>query len=591
MAVRAGVDSLKASSPQTTMNMNAAKIVQAPGPEDRMLEHLVASGKLDADGAERARRLLLQGSHSLTRILLELGLVPEKELVAEFERALGIPLAAPEEFPVEPVLPDAVTERFLREHAVIILSNDDTSVTIAAADPIDPFLASAIALSTGRRVVVKAALSSDIEQALQRLYADEHEAALSAETGALTAESTEADLARLRESASEAPVIRFVNGLISKSVEVGASDIHIEPFERRLRIRVRIDGVLKEEEPAAIELAPAVISRLKIMSGLNIAERRLPQDGAMKMAVRGKEVDFRIATAPVAFGECAVIRILDKASVPLDFRSLGFDQTAEAKLDQLLKLPNGIVLVTGPTGSGKTTTLYAALARLNSAERKILSVEDPVEYKIAGVNQIQVKPEIGLTFANVLRSVLRHDPDVILIGEIRDAETARIAVQAALTGHTVLSTVHTNSAAAAITRLLDMGVEDYLLTSTISGIVSQRLVRTLCRDCRQPVPMRAEWADEFRAAGLPVGPDTQVYGAKGCPSCNATGFKGRCVISEILVPNEEIRKLTLQRSAASQIHAAALAGGMESLRRNGLRKVIEGATTIEEISRVVQEEV
>lgn len=311
----------------------------------------------------------------------------------------------------------------------------------------------------------------------------------------------------------------------------------------------------------------------------------------MKMAVRGKEVDFRIATAPVAFGECAVIRILDKASVPLDFRSLGFDQAAEAKLDQLLKLPNGIVLVTGPTGSGKTTTLYAALARLNSAERKILSVEDPVEYKIAGVNQIQVKPEIGLTFANVLRSVLRHDPDVILIGEIRDAETARIAVQAALTGHTVLSTVHTNSAAAAITRLLDMGVEDYLLTSTISGIVSQRLVRTLCRDCRQPVPMRAEWADEFRSAGLQVGPETQVYGAKGCPSCNSTGFKGRCVISEILVPNEEVRKLTLQRSAASQIHAAALAGGMETLRRNGLRKVIEGATTIEEISRVVQEEV
>jgi general secretion pathway protein E len=276
--------------------------------------------------------------------------------------------------------------------------------------------------------------------------------------------------------------------------------------------------------------------------------------------------------------------------VPLDFRTLGFDAQEEARLDQLLRKPNGIVLVTGPTGSGKTTTLYASLARLNSSERKILSVEDPVEYKIPGINQIQVKPEIGLTFANVLRSVLRHDPDVILVGEIRDAETARIAVQAALTGHTVLSTVHTNSAAAAITRLLDMGVEDFLLTSTISGIISQRLVRTLCRDCRQPTDMRAEWADEFRAAGLDVPTGTVMYGASGCASCNGTGFRGRSVISEILVPNEEIRKLTLQRSSASAIHAAAVAGGMETLRRNGLRKVLEGATTIEEISRVAQEE-
>jgi general secretion pathway protein E len=590
MALWASVDSLIASSPQTTMNMNATMTVQGPGPEDRMLQHLVASGKLDAEGSERARRLVLQGGHSLTRILLELGLVPEKDLVAAFEAVLGIPVASSEDFPLEPVLPDAVTERFQREHAVVILSADASTVTIAAADPADPFLVSAIGLSTGRKVALKAALSSDIEQALRRLYAREDDAALQAQSGDLAAEATEADLARLRESASEAPVIRFVNALISKAVEAGASDIHIEPFERRLRIRVRIDGVLKEEEPAAIELAPAVISRLKIMSGLNIAERRLPQDGAMKLPVRGKEVDFRIATAPVAHGECAVVRILDKSSVPLDFRTLGFDAQAEARLDQLLRKPNGIVLVTGPTGSGKTTTLYASLARLNSSERKILSVEDPVEYKIPGINQIQVKPEIGLTFANVLRSVLRHDPDVILVGEIRDAETARIAVQAALTGHTVLSTVHTNSAAAAITRLLDMGVEDFLLTSTISGIISQRLVRTLCRDCRQPTDMRAEWADEFRAAGLDVPTGTVMYGASGCASCNGTGFRGRSVISEILVPNEEIRKLTLQRSSASAIHAAAVAGGMETLRRNGLRKVLEGATTIEEISRVAQEE-
>jgi general secretion pathway protein E len=292
----------------------------------------------------------------------------------------------------------------------------------------------------------------------------------------------------------------------------------------------------------------------------------------------------------VGFGECAVIRILDKSSVPLDMQTLGFDATTLASVESLLRRPNGIMLVTGPTGSGKTTTLYASLARLNSAERKILSVEDPVEYRIPGVNQIQVKPEIGLTFASVLRSVLRHDPDVILVGEIRDAETARIAVQAALTGHTVLSTVHTNSAAAALTRLMDMGIEEYLLTSTISGIVSQRLVRTLCKSCRAPAPMRAEWLDEFRSAGLDASMQSTVFAPVGCPACNTTGFRGRTVIAEILVPDEDMRQLVLKRAGASAIQAAAIARGMETLRRNGLRRVLEGVTTLEEVSRVVQQE-
>lgn len=560
------------------------------GVEDRFVAHLLSAGKLDNEGAERARRVAGQSQMSLTKILLELGLVPERELIAEFEAGLGIPLAKPEDFPLEPVLPEAVTERFLKEHATILLGADAQSVTVATADPLDRFTVAALALSTNRRVIVKAALSSEIELALRRLFVESEAAARDAGASSASPEATEADLARLRESASEAPVIRFVNALISRAVEAGASDIHIEPFERRLQIRTRIDGVLKEEESAPIEQAPAIISRLKIISGLNIAERRLPQDGAVKMPVRGKEIDFRIATAPVAHGECAVIRILDKSSVPLDFSALGFDQKAQDDLDKLLKRPNGIVLVTGPTGSGKTTTLYAALSRLNSVERKILSVEDPVEYKIPGVNQIQVKPDIGLSFASVLRSVLRHDPDVILIGEIRDAETARIAVQAALTGHMVLSTVHTNSAAAAVTRLLDMGVEDYLLTSTIAGILSQRLVRSLCTQCRKPAAMRAEWAAEFEAAGLKDHANAKVFEAVGCASCNSTGYKGRSVISELLVPTEALRKLILEHASASQIHAVAVASGMETLRRNGLRKVLDGTTTIEEISRVVQEE-
>jgi general secretion pathway protein E len=567
-----------------------ARTAPSTGPEDRLLAYLRAAGRLDEEGIERARRAAAQSTLSLSRILLELGLVPERELMQAFEAALGIQLATPDELPLEPVLADQVTERFLRDNNVVLLEADSGSVTIATADPLNAFVISAIGLSTGRKVRVKAAPASDIEQGLRRLYEFDETGALAAATAGGAGDGTETDLARLRESASEAPVIRFVNSLISRAVEAGASDIHIEPFERRLRIRVRIDGVLKEEDPAAIELAPAIISRLKIMSGLNIAERRLPQDGAVKMPVRGREVDFRIATAPVAHGECAVVRILDKSSVPLDLPALGFDATALVKIEALLRRPNGIILVTGPTGSGKTTTLYAALARLNAAERKILSVEDPVEYRIPGVNQIQVKPEIGLTFAHVLRSVLRHDPDVILVGEIRDAETARIAVQAALTGHTVLSTVHTNSAAAALTRLMDMGVEDYLLTSTISGIISQRLVRSLCRACRQPVPVRPEWRDEFAAAGLPTADNTTVFAPTGCAACSGTGFKGRTVIAEILVPGEDVRRLVLEKAGATAIQAAAVAQGMETLRRNGLRKVLEGETTIEEVSRVVQQE-
>jgi general secretion pathway protein E len=555
--------------------------------EQNLIDHLRQSGKLDGEGAARAWRVFEHTRVSLTKILLELGLVPERDLVAAFADGLGITLADESEYPLEPVLPDAVTSRFLMDAKAVLLSATDDTVTIAAHDPLDRFVVDAVGLATNRRVIVKAAAATDIEEALRRLYTSGD-----ADTLAAAAESaqgaTEADVARLRESASEAPVIRFVNSLISRAVEAGASDIHIEPLERRLRIRTRIDGVLKEEEPAALELAPAIVSRIKIMSGLNIAERRLPQDGAVKLAVLGKEIDLRIATAPVTNGESVALRILDKSAVALDFDALGFDAAMQQKLAVLLKRPNGIFLVTGPTGSGKTTTLYAALQTLNTSERKILSVEDPVEYKIAGVNQVQVKPEIGLTFANVLRSFLRHDPNVLLVGEVRDPETARIAVQAALTGHLVLSTVHTNSAAGALTRLLDMHVEDYLLTSTIVGILSQRLVRVLCNACKEPIALGADWAPELSALGQ--GPGAKAFRAKGCTACNGTGYKGRTVVSELLVPDEKIRRLVSERAGATQIHAAAVAGGMESLRRAGLRKVLEGVTTTEEVARVAQEE-
>jgi general secretion pathway protein E len=567
------------------MSRPSLSVVEEQNAEERLIAHLRTTGRLDAENADRAARLLEHGQSSLTKILLELGLVPERELMAAFGDALALPRAASDDYPLEPILADAISERFLRDVRAVPLSVTDDTVTVALADPLDAYVRDALRLATSRRVLIKVAIAADIEEALHRLYPATDTAIDGA--GGRVEEATESDLARLRESASEAPVIRFVSTLISRAVEAGASDIHIEPLERRLRIRTRIDGVLKEEDPAPIELAPAVLSRLKIMSGLNIAERRLPQDGAVKLAVRGKEIDLRIATAPVTHGEAAAVRILDKSAVTLDFDALGFDAQMQAKLNALLDRPNGIVLVTGPTGSGKTTTLYAALQRLNTPTRKILSVEDPVEYKIAGVNQVQVKPDIGLTFAHVLRSFLRHDPDVILVGEIRDPETARIAVQASLTGHLVLSTVHTNSAAAAITRLIDMHVEDYLLSSTVVGILAQRLVRVLCKNCKTPVEITSEWRREADALGIR---EPKLFAAHGCPTCHGTGYRGRSVIAELLTPDDAMRRMIVDRAAAAQIHAGAVSHGMESLRRNGLRRALEGVTSLEEVSRVAYEE-
>ena len=552
------------------------------------MAHLVRVGLIDGDNAERAWRVRDHGRDTLTKILLELGLVPERELVSAFEAALGIPAAKAEDYPAEPVLPGAVSDRFLRDSRAVLLAATGDTVTVALSDPLDSFVLDAIRLATGLSSIPKVGTAADIEEAQRRLC-PANDGALSSAGSERAEDITELDLARLRESASEAPVIRFVNQLISRAVEAGASDIHIEPLERRLRIRTRIDGVLKEEEAAAIELAPAILSRLKIMSGLNIAERRLPQDGAVKLAVRGKEIDLRIATAPVTHGEAAAVRILDKSAVALDFDALGFDAPTQTKLNALLERPNGIVLVTGPTGSGKTTTLYAALQRLNTPTRKILSVEDPVEYKIAGINQIQVKPEIGLSFAHVLRSVLRHDPDVILVGEVRDPETARIAVQASLTGHLVLSTVHTNSAAAAVTRLVDMHVEDYLLASTVAGILAQRLVRVLCRACKMRVVLDARWATEAATLGFADG-EANLFRATGCAACHGTGYRGRTVVAELLVPDEALRHMVVERAGAAQLHACAVGQGMESLHRNGLRRVFEGVTSLEELSRVAQKE-
>ena len=454
------------------------------------------------------------------------------------------------------------------------------------ADPLEDGTARALEFATGKRIERRAAVPAEIDAAYDRLYGSGRGAVDELyDQGEREDAGHESDLERLKDLASEAPTIRLVNALITRAVEARASDIHIESVEGGLRVRYRIDGVLKEVEPPPARLRSAVISRLKIMAKLNIAERRLAQDGRIRLAVRGKEIDFRVSTTPAIHGESVVLRILDRGNLALDFTALGFDDSQLPAFLEALHRPHGIVLVTGPTGSGKTTTLYAALTELNSVETKILTAEDPVEYVLDGINQVQMKPDIGLDFASALRSFLRQDPDIMMIGEIRDLETAQIAVQAALTGHLVLSTVHTNDAASAIARLLDMGIEHYLLTSTINAVLAQRLVRRLCTACREayvpPPEMQAQLG--LDAAAFERG--ARLYRAVGCASCSG-GFTGRTMILELMVIDDAIRNLVLKNAEAREIQAQAVRGGMQTMYAHGLRKALDGITTIEEVLRV-----
>ena len=402
-------------------------------------------------------------------------------------------------------------------------------------------------------------------------------------------DSVEYDVERLKDLASEAPVIRIVNQLITKAVEARASDVHIEPFENSLRIRYRIDGILEATEAPPFRMVAAIVSRIKIIARLNIAERRLPQDGRTKLIVHGIPIDLRVSTMPTMHGESVVLRILDNQAATLDLKGLGIrGQNLERYLD-VLQRPHGVVLVTGPTGSGKTTTLYASLLQINDSSKKIVTVEDPIEYQLEGINQIQVKPGIGLDFASVLRSVLRHDPDIILIGEIRDVETAEIAIQAALTGHLVLSTLHTNNAASAVTRLRDMGVEEYLLTSTLSGVVAQRLVRTLCVHCREKHPALPEIVKQLDLERHAAGERVMLYRATGCERCNGSGYFGRTSIAETLVITDPIRQLILRRTESMALHRAAVEAGMKTMFDDGIQKALSGITTIEEVLRVTRD--
>jgi general secretion pathway protein E len=559
----------------------------------RLGEILIERGKLDQANLDRALRLQAESGERLGSLLVTLGLCAQRDVAEALASQLALPLVDANGYPEFPILEERVSARFLREARALPVREDETELGLAMADPTDAYTISAFEMVTGRAVRPMVAIPTDLEAALERLYGAGRSAVgqLIGDVETRTDElSFDADVQQLKDLASEAPVIRLVSLLITNALEMRASDIHIEPFENRLIVRYRIDGVLHEVESPPRRLSAAVISRVKIMANLDIAERRLPQDGRIRLRIQGKEIDLRVSTVPTMHGESVVMRILDKGGVALDFSKLGFEEHTQKQFLDVLLQPHGILLVTGPTGSGKTTTLYTALDRLNQPDVKILTVEDPVEYQMPGINQIQVKPQIDLTFANALRSIVRQDPDVIMIGEIRDLETAQIAVQSALTGHLVLSTVHTNDAPSTVNRLLDMGVEDYLLTSTVIGILAQRLVRKLCPHCREPYVALPELVAQMRLARFSREERITLWHAKGCSQCANTGYIGRICITEMMPMTDGLRSLVMKHATAGDLRAEAIRAGMATMYEDGLAKAVKGVTTFEEVLRATRED-
>jgi general secretion pathway protein E len=572
--------------------------ITSPIPEDptevvtRLGAVLVEAGTIDRRTLDRAGRVAAETKGRLDHVLTQLGLVSERGLALALARLLGAPLVEVRDYPDSPLFLDRLKVKFLRKVRALPIAAANGRATLAMADPLDVFTRTAVATALGHPVAIAVAIPIELEAAFERLYAGSEEggdgAAVLDEVP--DAEPAEEDAERLKDLASEAPVIRLVNQLIARAVETHASDVHVEPFSDRLRVRYRYDGVLHEVEPPPARLQAAVISRIKIMARLDIAERRLPQDGRIKLTVRGHEIDFRVSTIPSLHGEKVVLRVLDRTAVEFDYEKLGLPPDTRQGIERALELPNGMVLVTGPTGSGKTTTLYTGLLKLNTVARNVVTVEDPIEYQLAGINQIQVKPQIGLNFASLLRSILRQDPDVIMIGEIRDLETAQIAVQAALTGHLVLSTVHTNSAAATMTRLRDMGLEDYLMTATLKAVLAQRLVRRLCPECKAVEAAPEALIERFDMTRLAPAKAIALYHPVGCPACRGTGFRGRRAIAELLVPTRAIDRLIFEGAGDTAIEQAAVSDGMRPIFDSGLLAVLEGDTTIEEVVRCIRSE-
>ena len=543
----------------------------------RLGEILIERKLITAEDLERALELQKERGDKIGKTLVDMGFIAMRDVLAALAEQWDVPLVTIEGPPAVSPETEALSPRFLRQFRCLPLSREDHTITLAMADPLDVETISAVRNCTGLKVNSVLAAEQEILDAIDRYYGDAARAEHEMEGDA--AEMSE-DLEHLRDMASEAPVIRLVNAIIAQAVEKRASDIHFEPFEKEFRVRYRIDGVLYEQEKPPREMKAAVISRVKLMAKLNIAERRLPQDGRIKIKTLGREVDLRVSTLPTLYGESVVMRLLDRSAGDFyDLGRLGFDNHMLSRMEHYTSLPHGIFLVTGPTGSGKSTTLYSALKRINHSDKKIITIEDPVEYQMDGINQIHVNPQIGLTFAAGLRHIVRQDPDVIMVGEIRDRETADTAIRASLTGHFVFSTLHTNDAPSAITRLVDMGVENYLITSSVVAVLAQRLVRVVCDQCKVENGTRI----------APDGETVRCYRGAGCETCFGSGYIGRVGIFELMELNDDIRKLILRGDDAVAITMAARRNGMRNLREDGWLKVADGLTTPDEVMRVTQE--
>ncbi len=553
-------------------------------------------GLIDQEELRTALNLQAESQEKIGKLLVDLGYVSERDCLAVVSEHIDIPMISASDYPPVPVIENVLTFRFMKQCKFVPVALENNVLTLAMTDPLDTATLDSVRQATGYQIRALLGAESEIMDVLEKFYGSAASTLgriiEGIDEGNIDSLSDEIeDIEQLKDLASEAPVIRLVNLLISKAIESRASDIHIEPFEKDLKVRYRIDGILHDVEAPPKKLKAALISRVKIMSKLNIAERRLPQDGRIKLKVLGKDIDLRVSTLPTMYGESVVMRILDKSNTNLyDIRRLGFPEDSLRQFESLIRRPHGIFLVTGPTGSGKTTTLYSALSTINLPDKKIITIEDPIEYQIDGVNQIHVNAQIGLTFATGLRHIVRQDPDVIMVGEIRDLETAEIAIRAALTGHLVFSTLHTNDAPSAITRLVDMGAEDYLIASSLLGVLAQRLIRVICPSCRIEVHPVPEMLDEigYRRSDPRSGSD-RFYEGRGCEQCSNTGFIGRVGIYELMTMNDDIRKLTIGKSDSSQIRKKATEKGMRSLRNDGWLKVRQGVSSIAEVLRVTQE--
>ncbi|MFH0775662.1 MAG: ATPase, T2SS/T4P/T4SS family [bacterium] len=544
---------------------------------------LVEVNLLTVEGLEKAILEQKKTKEKFSRVLVRLGLVEEEALVSFLGKKFNIPYINLLTAPIDAGAVDTIHYEIAKKYLLFPCQKENGILTVAMVDPLSTTIINELIVETGYQIKPIIASETAIRKAIKNYY----EGGIKDKTKVKIMPIAEGiDVDKIMRQGAEAPLINLVNHILEEAVNAKASDIHIEPYEQTLRIRYRIDGVLYEVATPPKQMHHPIISRLKIMSEMDIAERRLPQDGRCKIRIKNRDIDFRVSTIPANFGEKCVMRILDSSSLCVELTDLGFEPDALAIFEKNIAVPHGMILVTGPTGSGKSTTLYSALRTISTPEKNIMTMEDPVEYVLAGVNQIQAKPEIGFDFASGLRSFMRQDPDVILVGEIRDRETGEVAINAALTGHLVLSTLHTNEAAGSVTRLVNMGVEPFLISSTLVMVVAQRLVRKLC-SCKEPYEVSAE---SLKSMGIDVWEEkTTLYRPKGCEKCVNIGYKGRMGVYEILVSNEEIRDMIVHRETSHVIQEAAIKHGMVTLREVAIRKVLSGATTIDEMMRIVAE--